>query len=79
MRATTILAIVAIIAALGAVTSLIPVHQASAAPGGPQSANGNGQVSNAFSSSDREHGGGVLHAHTVTPNNQPCSVFCSGH
>ena len=44
MRATTILAIVAIVAALGAVTSLIPVQHVSAAgpptshfPGGGQS------------------------------------------
>jgi len=32
MRATAILAIVAIVAALGAVTSLIPIHQVSALP-----------------------------------------------
>jgi hypothetical protein len=41
MRATTIIAIVAIVAALGAVTSLIPIHQVSAQdhgfPGGGQS------------------------------------------
>ena len=35
MRATTILAIVAIVAALGAVTSLIPVQHVSAALRGP--------------------------------------------
>jgi invasion protein IalB len=33
MRATTILAIIAIVAALGAATSLIPIHQVSAAQG----------------------------------------------
>ena len=39
MRATAILAIVAIVAALGAVTSLIPIHQVSAEkfPGGGES------------------------------------------
>jgi hypothetical protein len=40
MRATAILAIVAIVAALGAVTSLIPIHQVSAQgkfPGGGES------------------------------------------
>ena len=35
MRATTILAIVAIVTALGAVTSMIPVHQVSAQGQGP--------------------------------------------
>ena len=37
MRATTILAFVANVAALGAVTSLIPLYQVSAQVGGPPS------------------------------------------
>ena len=35
MRSTTILAIVAIVVALGAATSLIPIHQTSAQAQGP--------------------------------------------
>jgi hypothetical protein len=37
MRATTILAIVAIVAALGAVTSFVPIHQVSATTPNPGS------------------------------------------
>jgi len=50
--------------------SLIPIQQASAAPGSPGTANGdpdpNGNAINR----------GTAHAFTKTPANEPCSVYC---
>jgi hypothetical protein len=67
----TTLAIVAIlVAGLGALASLIPIHQASAAPGAPKYANGSPSPnSNAFNQ-------GTSHAYSQTPANQPCSTHC---
>jgi hypothetical protein len=61
MRATAILAIVAIVAALGAVTSLIPIHQVSADP--PKKFPGGGE-----SSSPCQH----QHAGQAGSNNPHC-------
>jgi hypothetical protein len=92
MKTTTILAVVAIVAALGAVTSFVPIHQASAAPcslptvKGPtcREAGGEGgpQVGNglgalhANTNSDNQGTRNALH---FTPFNQPCSHSCSVH
>lgn len=83
MRATIILAIVAIVAA-GAVMSFVPIHQASAAPfapppdsqfGGPQVGNGLGGLH----SNANPNNHGQLNAFTHTPTNQPCSKDCTFH
>ncbi len=78
MKTTTILAIAAIVAALGAVTSFVSIHQASAAPGLPQHANGLGGLH----SNVKAFNQGTMNAiNQGTPDNQPCSfVFnCLTH
>ena len=73
MKTTTVLAIVAILAVgLGAVASLVPIQQASAAPGSPKVANGEGSSN----SDDSSRNQGTSHAFSKTPANEPCSVFC---
>jgi len=63
MRATTILAIVAIIAALGAVTSMIPVHQVSAQAQGPPISPPNSHAGAALKNAD---------SHNHIPFTFPC-------
>ena len=73
MKTTTVLAIVAIVTVgLGAVASLVPIQQASAAPGAPKVANGQGSSNSDDSASNQ----GTSHAFTQTPANEPCSVYC---
>ena len=57
MKATTILAIVAIVAALGAVTaaSMIPVHQVSAQAQGPPTSPPNSHAANACNGAGASH------------------------
>lgn len=64
MRATTILAIVAIVAALGTVTSLIPIHQVSAQAQGPPLSPPNSHAEAALNNAN---------SHNHIPFTLPCS------
>jgi hypothetical protein len=81
-KTRAILMIISIIAALGAVTSFVPIHQASAAPftsdgqfGGPKVGNGLGGLH----SNANPNNNGQLNAFHNTPTNQPCSQNCRFH
>jgi len=68
MRVTILLAIVAIIAALGAVTSSIPIHQVSAQVGGPPASFPGSIPSGGHAKSPCRGGfGGGNHENVVSP------------
>ncbi len=93
MKATMILAIVTILSSLGAVTSFIPIHQASAAPCSvptlkgfacqPEAGGfGGPQVGNGLGglhSNINSANQGTDNAYMHTPTNQPCSKDCTYH